>query len=576
MALIGFLLTLLAWFRPVGESEEIEQERKGIDIVVALDVSDSMRARDVKPDRMTRAKRELDELLERIRGDRIALVAFSGVAFLETPLTLDYGTFSLFLKDIQAGFIPVKGTNIEAALLKSLEALSVKDKDKQSASISNRGRAILLITDGEDFEGDWSKIRTRAKDSQTSIFIIGVGTDKGGTIPLSRGVKKDRSGQPVVTKLNRAALKKMAKETGGKYVDVSSSDLDSYQIYDLGLKTLLDENEYEKQKYVRKAELYQLPLLLSILVLALSRLKYLGIFLALAFFPIFTAREIKAEETTYKEAITAYDKGNYESAASILNQIHQTEQPDFKSRIAQGATDYRLGNFEQASENFSHAFSLAGNNKEKAQALYNSGNSLVQLEKYEDAIKIYKQTLELNPDDEELKSNLEYAKKLLKQQKNDQQQQGEQDKNKQDSDSKNQNSEQKNSENNESEENKKNEQDESQDQQQSSQQKPEEKNDEEDNESSEGDESQEEEKQDSSEQQEEQDSEEKEEQSGEQQQASPATETEGEGEKQEQQSILNRMLSGIEENTSASRQHKTRKALKELKRENLKPPEKDW
>jgi len=577
LALISFTLTLIAWFRPVGQGEEIEQERKGIDIVVALDVSDSMRARDVKPDRITRAKRELEELLDRIRGDRVALVAFSGVAFLETPLTLDYGTFSLFLRDIEAGFIPVKGTNIEAALLKSLEALSVKKDGEDSKGLSNRSRAILLITDGEDFEGDWGEIKTRAKKSSTSIFIIGVGTEKGGTIPLARGVKKDSRGAPVITKLNRSALSKLAKETGGKYVDVSGSDSDSYQIYDLGLKTLLNDNEYEKQKYIRKAEFYQAPLLLSILLLAFSRLRYLGLLLVLFTIPILSSSRVYAEENSYLEAKQAYDIADYARASAVIDGLHKNQEPDFKSQMARGATSYRLGKFEDASKSFSASAALAQTSSEKAEAFYNSANSLAQLGKYEDAIKTYEQALDLAPEDQELKSNLDYVKKLLEQQNQQQDQQQDQKNDQKKEDQKENDSENKNSEDSQSKQN--NSDQDKQDDQQSSQSEEEqdsETDQEQQQENNENDSSKNEEQEDG------QDSEKSEpsesEKSEEEKQSEPTEGSGAQGEQKEleQQSILNKMLNGIEENTSASRKHKTRKALKELKRENLKPPEKDW
>lgn len=568
MALTGFILAIVAWFRPVGQSEEVEHERKGIDIVVALDVSDSMRARDVKPNRMTRAKRELEDLLDRIRGDRVALVAFSGVAFLETPLTLDYGTFSLFLNDIQAGFIPVKGTNIEAALLKSLETLSV-NKGNSNPVASNRGRAILLITDGEDFEGNWKEIKTRAKDSETSIFIIGVGTEKGGTIPLTRGFKKDQNGKPVITKLNRQALSDLAEATGGKYVDVTGSTMDSYQIYDLGLKAFLEENDLEKQKYTRKAEFYQLPLFLSILALAISRFRYLGFFIALLVLPFLKPQDVWADSKIYNEAKTAFDKADYNHANSILQEMDNKGLSDFNSKMAQGSTEYRLGAFENASKHFQEAFSLAENQSDKAKALYNSGNALVQQEKLKEAVKTYKEALELNPADKELASNLKYAEKLLQQEQN-QQNQDQKDKDQENKEQKNKEQQKKDQQDQSQSDSESDQQESNQDQSEQDQQDSGEKDSEKNDEQSE--------EQDNEEQTEEKEPSEQEES---EQDSNPSEGEGSEGEEsekedQKQQSILNQMLGGVKENTSASRQHKARKALKELKRENLKPPSKDW
>ena len=359
--------------------------------------------------------------------------------------------------------------------------------------------------------------------------------------------------------------------------------MDSYQIYDLGLKALLEDNELEKQKYTRKAEFYQLPLFLSILALAISRSRYLGFFIALLALPFLKPQDVWADSKIYNEAKTAFDQADYNHANSILQQMDNKGLSDFNSKMAQGSTQYRLGAFENASKHFQEALSMAENQSDKAKALYNSGNALVQQEKLEEAVKTYKEALELNSADKELASNLKYAEKLLQQEQN---QQNNQQQNQDQKDKDQKNEDQENKEQQKKEQQKKEQQDQNQSDSESKQQEnsdqQESKQDQQDEQDSQEKDSEKNEEQsegqDNEEQTEEKDPSEQEEseKDGNPSKGEGSEGEESEKEEQKQQSILNQMLGGVQENTSASRQHKARKALKELKRENLKPPSKDW
>lgn len=265
LALVALVLSLaeLKWgFR----WEEIK--RKGVDVVVALDVSDSMLVQDAEAGgnltRLERAKREITDLLRLMRGDRIALVAFAGTAFLECPLTLDYSAAELFLSAMEPDLIPVKGTSLSHALEVSLDALE---------SSAESSKAILLITDGEDHSGRLGDLTERAKDEDVRVFAIGIGRDEGSPIrDPGGGFRRDRNGDIVLSRLDEPTLQKLALATGGRYVRSVTGDLDLEQIYNQGIKATLEDRELESRRRQRWEERFQWPLAVALFCLMLEPL----------------------------------------------------------------------------------------------------------------------------------------------------------------------------------------------------------------------------------------------------------------------------------------------------------------
>jgi Ca-activated chloride channel family protein len=216
-----------------------EVTRRGVDVVVALDVSDSMLVRDTgageELSRLERARREISDLLRQMQGDRIALVAFAGTAFLELPLTLDYGAAHLFLASLDPDLIPVKGTAIDEAIRKSVEAFEGSSQDS---------RAIILITDGEDHAGKALEEARRAAQAGIRIFAIGIGRNEGSPIPEpGGGFRRDRAGEVVLSRLDEPTLQQIALETGGRYVRSVTGDVDLEEIYLQGIKATLQNRE---------------------------------------------------------------------------------------------------------------------------------------------------------------------------------------------------------------------------------------------------------------------------------------------------------------------------------------------
>jgi Ca-activated chloride channel family protein len=217
LAALACMVTALG--QPHTRKKETLVERKGVDIIIAVDVSNSMLAKDIAPNRLEKAKLELAGLVDKLRGNRIGIVAFAGEAVIQCPLTLDYNAVKLFLSTVSSNLISFQGTAIGKAIGVSTQAFSEKEKDS---------KALILLTDGEDHDPDTKQDLRRAKAAGVRIYTIGIGTADGSTVPGdSGGYKKDRQGQVVLSKLNESFLKQVARETGGLYYRSTRGELET-------------------------------------------------------------------------------------------------------------------------------------------------------------------------------------------------------------------------------------------------------------------------------------------------------------------------------------------------------------
>jgi Ca-activated chloride channel family protein len=258
------LVVSLAGFKMGFEWEEIR--RRGVDIVVVLDVSDSMLVLDTEAggtlSRLERAKREIRDLLQLLEGDRIGLVAFAGTAFLECPLTLDYGAAEIFLDSLAPDLIPVKGTAIGEAIRTAVEAFG------ESSSTS---KAIVLMTDGEDHLGEAVAAAEAAAAAGIRIFTIGIGRDEGSPIPQDGGgFRRDSRGDIILSRLDEPTLQRIALATGGRYVRSVTGDVDLEQVYSLGIKATLEDQELGTSRQRRWKERFQWFVGAAILLLLLE------------------------------------------------------------------------------------------------------------------------------------------------------------------------------------------------------------------------------------------------------------------------------------------------------------------
>lgn len=418
-----------------------EVRRQGIDLVVAIDTSRSMLATDLRPNRLARAKLAVRDLLGRLAGDRIALVAFAGTAFLQCPLTLDYGAFAESLAAVEVGLIPKGGTAIAAALDAAVAAFEGREGKHQ---------AIVLITDGEDHEGAVADAAKRAADRGIRVFTVGIGTPDGELIPLEGGgYVKDRSGQVVKSRLGEATLREIATTTSGAYVAASGGTIDLRTLYDEHVDTI-EKRELSSTLERRFENRYQLPLALAIVLLAAELLlgdrrlrprrgaPAAAVLLALACVGWLDAWERE------REGNRLYAEGRYDEAAARYHEalIDRPDSPLLRYNL--GATAYRQGKFDEAVASFEKVNAPEDQPARRARTAYNQGNALFRLgeasvekepqaavQHWAAALVAYRRAMRADPTDRDAKFNHELVarrleelrKKLEEEQKKDEEQQ---------------------------------------------------------------------------------------------------------------------------------------------------------
>jgi len=236
LVMLGFSSLILALANPQTGSKLEKAKRKGVDLVVALDVSNSMLAEDIQPNRLERAKQAISRLIDRLEDDRLGLVVFAGRAYTQLPITNDFGAARLFLSTVSPDLIPVQETAIADAIEKS--AMAFNDPA--------RSRVIIIISDGEDHEGNTLERAQQEAEKGIKIFTIGMGTYEGSVIPVYRegklaGYKKDKNNSTVISRLNETMLQQIASAGNGFFIRASNTEV--------GLNKIFDEiNKMEKKE----------------------------------------------------------------------------------------------------------------------------------------------------------------------------------------------------------------------------------------------------------------------------------------------------------------------------------------
>lgn len=232
---IAIFFFAIALSRPQLGARIKETEGKGVEIMIALDVSNSMLAEDYSPNRLERAKLAISRLTDKLKEDRIGLIVFAGQAFVQLPITTDYVSARIFLNSINTGSVPVQGTSLSDAINLAVKSFSVES--------SNTSRALIIITDGEDHEDDPVEAAKTAKELGVNIYTLGIGSAEGKPIPMPNGeLLKDKEGNIVVTRLDDKTLLSVAEAGGGAYVKAGNSDF--------GLETIVNQiKEMDKQTF---------------------------------------------------------------------------------------------------------------------------------------------------------------------------------------------------------------------------------------------------------------------------------------------------------------------------------------
>lgn len=237
---------IIGWANLQKAGKAAKVQRRGIDVVVALDVSKSMLAQDIQPDRLTRAKQLVMRMMDKMQNDRVALVVFAGRAYLQVPLTVDYSAMKMMLQNVTPDIVPTQGTVISEAVDMAMNSFSQKERKYKS---------LIIISDGEDHdENAVSKIK-EAAGTGVIVHTVGIGSPQGSTIydPATKGVKMDENGNPVISKLNEEALQLMAAAGNGTYSQLRNTDevanklsasIDDMEQKNLGADVYTDYSSY--------------------------------------------------------------------------------------------------------------------------------------------------------------------------------------------------------------------------------------------------------------------------------------------------------------------------------------------
>ncbi len=263
--ILGLCFCLFALMRPQWGFKWQEMKYRGLDIIIALDTSKSMLANDVKPDRLERAKLAIGDFTQNLKGDRIGLIAFAGSAFLECPLTIDYGGFLLSLKDVDTNTIPKGGTSISSAIKEAIRSYPAGE---------GKYKVLVIIADGEDHEGNPVKLAEEAKKANITICCIGIGTKEGELIFVKQkdGRKeflKDDEGNAVKSRLNEDVLQKIALITGGIYIRSANTDFGLNLLYKEKLSKM-EKREFEGKMSKLYVERFQIPLAIGLCLILLE------------------------------------------------------------------------------------------------------------------------------------------------------------------------------------------------------------------------------------------------------------------------------------------------------------------
>lgn len=255
---LAFFFFIIGLSRPQIGAKLKEHETKGVEIMIVLDVSNSMLAEDYSPNRLDRAKLAISRLVDKLREDRIGLIVFAGSSFVQLPITTDYVSAKMFLNSISTESVPIQGTAMGEAITTAVRSFSAQ---------SEKSRAIIIITDGENHEDDPVAAAKQAADIGIRVFTIGVGSPEGKPIPVNGELLKDRNGDIVVTRLDENVLRQVADAGNGAYVRAGNSEFGLDPIVD-GIKKMDDEiyssvifEEYDEQF------MYFLAIALGLLVL---------------------------------------------------------------------------------------------------------------------------------------------------------------------------------------------------------------------------------------------------------------------------------------------------------------------
>lgn len=418
------VIMMIARPQLIGATQQQTDKRQGIEMMVCLDVSNSMLAQDVAPSRMEKCKMMLETLIDKFSDDKFGLVIFAGDAYVQLPLTADGVSAKMFLSDVSPGMVQSQGTDVSRAIDIAANSFSQQ---------KNIGKAIVVITDGEDHEGGATDAAKSATGKGIHTYVLGVGSTRGTPIPIGQGNYLTSDGETVMTKLNEAMCKEIAVAGKGKYIHVDNTNIAQQRLENA--MSNLARLDIETSQYAEHSEQFQAFALIALILLIVEI--------------IIQEKRVMLRNLRIKGLHTL---GNRSTKAMILLlfllAVTTAGAQNDRDYIRRGNRQYRSGKFDKAEVNYRKALDK---NKNNPQANYNLGNALLfqgkdslAIEQYNkaletetdpkrqamiyhnigvvcqaskdfrQAIDAYKQSLRRNPDDNETRYNLVLCQKQLK------------------------------------------------------------------------------------------------------------------------------------------------------------------
>ena len=430
---LALLFVVLA--RPQMGTRISHEKRTGIETIIAIDISNSMRAQDVEPSRLDRAKMMVENLVDNFTNDKIGLIVFAGDAFVQLPITSDYVSAKMFLSSIDPSMMQNQGTDVAAAIEMATHSFTQQE---------NIGKAIIVITDGEDHEGGALEAAKAAREKGMRVYVLGVGSTKGSPVPVpgTGDYMRDNAGNTVMSALNEQMCSEIAQAGGGAYIHVENNSGAQRQLDEELDK--LEKNETESTIYSDYDEQFQAVALIALLLLIIEivilecknpLLRRVSLFkrtVSLSFIICllsFSPAGAQTDRQLVRQGNRLFQKGDYEHAEVAYSKAVEKNDKNTQAH-------YNLGAALMAQKKDSAAvveFEKAGQQEtvpmRKAQSYHNMGVLCQRNQLYGEAIEAYKQSLRLNPADDETRYNLvlcQQQKKKQDEQKQQQQQQQQQ------------------------------------------------------------------------------------------------------------------------------------------------------
>jgi tetratricopeptide (TPR) repeat protein len=414
---LALLIVSIANVRSINDGQKIT--RNGIDVMIALDVSKSMLAQDVAPNRLARAKQLLSTLIDKLSNDRVGIVIFAGKAYLQMPLTADHTAAKMYLAAASPQTVPTQGTVIGEALKSCYASFNNKEK---------KYKAVVLISDGEDHDDNAIDFAAEMAKNGVVINTVGIGSTEGSEIldENSNQPIVDKEGEVVTTKLNEAILAAVAEKGNGQYQLYTNAETVaaniSNQLATLDKRTINDESITQFKSWFQY--LLVVALLLLLIELFISENKKMRIpkmkaMVTLFFLSCSSMVFSQTEKTTIQNGNDAYKKSDFTKAINSYQEVVTKNETNATAQFNLGNALYKTGKKQEAAKAYEKAAALMTNKTEKSNALYNKAVTLQNDKKLPESIAAYKDALKQNPANEDARHNLQL---VLKQQKEEQEQ----------------------------------------------------------------------------------------------------------------------------------------------------------